>query len=40
MLRLTGSSLHEIVKKVKKCVIVLPSCLKLQTLRVLGMINA
>ena len=40
MLRLTGSSLHEIVKKVKKFLLVLPSCLKLQTLQVLCMINA
>ena len=39
MLRVTGSSLHGTVKKVKKFVLVLPSCLKLQKLWVLYMIN-
>ena len=40
MLRLTRSSLHGIVKKVKKKLLVLPSCLKLQKLWVLCIINA
>ena len=40
MLRLTGSSLHGIVKKAKKKLLVLPSCLKLQKLWVLCIINA